>query len=292
MTLAVGLLVVGLAVGGCSSEERADSSATTIPSGAPAKVTTTTAVGRPARVLVVGDSLAFLVALSLAEISVEHGMEVRTAALMGCGLLRGPQIRYGVSTVTESRCDRWPERFQRALDEFQPDRVVVINGFWDAYDVIVDGSLVEFGTPAWDEYARAEFGAAMDLLSSGPLVLWLGSPYFQNQASESPEARYFRTHGEYRSAYDEARVDHLDDLFRGLAVERSGTGRVAFIDIRGLVCPSGTFEPTVEGVQIRDDGVHFTPDGAVKVARWVTALVAGSMAGPLGTPPGVACPAP
>ncbi|MFB0619238.1 SGNH hydrolase domain-containing protein [Streptomyces sp. AGS-58] len=59
------------------------------------------------------------------------------------------------------------------------------------------------------------------------------------------------------------RVDHWNRLLRQVAGRRRGT--VGILDLGRRLCPQGTFTWQVDGVQVRSDGVHLTPEGV----RWL-----------------------
>lgn len=269
----VSLALVAVAAACGEGGERADGGATSNPTSNPTSTVplaaTSTTVRMPTRVLVVGDSLAVLLAFALAREDAATGWEVRNAAVLGCGILPGEAVRYGRRVPAPPQCGDVAASWQRGLDEMDPDLVVVLDGFWDAYDWIVDGETLEFGTPAWDAFAKERFGAAMDTLSSrGARVLWLLAPYFRPDALEPQIEGYYEANGEYRSALDDARIRHLNDLFRQTASERGCS--VTIVDSRPCICPGDEYTDTIDGFEVRGDGVHFTDAGADRLAAYVT----------------------
>jgi hypothetical protein len=100
-------------------------------------------------------------------------------------------------------------------------------------------------------------------------VLWLLGPYFRPDALEPQIERYYEANGEYRSALDDARVRHLNDVFRQTASERGCS--VAIVDTRPCICPGDVYTDAIEGFEVRGDGVHFTDAGADRLAAYVTA---------------------
>jgi hypothetical protein len=67
---------------------------------------------------------------------------------------------------------------------------------------------------------------------------------------------------------DPARVDAWNGLLRAEAAKDPGI--VTILDLNRLVCPQGTFAWTVDGVRVRGDGLHFTPQGVQRViAPWL-----------------------
>jgi lysophospholipase L1-like esterase len=45
--------------------------------------------------------------------------------------------------------------------------------------------------------------------------------------------------------------------------------RVVLLDLKTFLCPDGRYADRLHGVKMRSDGVHFTPDGAKLVWRWM-----------------------
>jgi hypothetical protein len=239
---------------------------TTTPTG-PATTAATTPAG-PTRVLVVGDSLALLLSSGLDRRGARQGWDVEGAGVLGCGILPGVSLRYGEAVSVDDRCGFVPDLWRTKLDEFDPDAIVVLDGYWDAYDWVIDGVPVAFGTAAWDAFAREHFGAAMDLLSSGGRrVLWLLAPYFRPDEIDPVIEQYRREHGEYRSALDDDRVRHLNDLFRDVASERGCA--VTVVDSRPCICPDDQYADTIDGFDVRGDGVHLTDAGADRLADFI-----------------------
>jgi lysophospholipase L1-like esterase len=52
-------------------------------------------------------------------------------------------------------------------------------------------------------------------------------------------------------------------------------GGTRVLDLNHELCPDGTFAWTVDGIQVRSDGVHLTPDGM----RWLTPWLVRALAG-------------
>jgi hypothetical protein len=166
-------------------------------------------------------------------------------------------------------CTSWPQQWSAALDEFDPDAVIVFNGFWDAFDIVRDDRVVVFGTPEWDAYASAEYAEAMDLLASrGALVIWLQAPYYRAFVEDPAIKAFHDANGFYASALDDARVRHLDDLYTTVAKDRPC--QVTIVDSRGCLCPGDIYQGAVDGIQIREErGVHLTDAGSDELAEYL-----------------------
>jgi hypothetical protein len=240
----VALLTLGLILAGCSS-----SSTETPPQLRPD--------GPVGRVLVVGDSVAFLTAQGLARIQVGHNLRVSNGGTPGCGVIRGGETLRDGEWMPESQfCQGWPSRWRSIVGARDPEVVVLLSGFWDVFDRrLADGTILEFGSDEADADIKQDLSEAMNILTAeGAHVIILTTPYFApGEESQSPSAR------------DESRVDHLNDILWDMEDEREG---VSVVDLNKLLTPGG-YRSEIDGVDVRGDGVHLTPAGQRYVAEWL-----------------------
>jgi peptidoglycan/LPS O-acetylase OafA/YrhL len=216
--------------------------------------------GAPVRVLVVGDSVALTMAQGLERAESSWNLSVWNTGTLGCGVLRGDAILFeGKWTKQKESCNDWPSRWGSYVEVFEPDVAVVLVGAWDTYDREVGGRLLEFGTAEADAYALSELDEAVDVLSSGGArVVLLTTPYFTTRDLALAVAN---------PRFESWRIDRLNDFYRELAEQRPG--EVSVVDLNQLVSPAGEHTDVIDGIEMRGDGVHFTPEGADAVARWL-----------------------
>ena len=69
--------------------------------------------------------------------------------------------------------------------------------------------------------------------------------------------------------YEPWRVDRINGLYRDFATRYPE--RYTLIDLNDYVSPGGKFAEYIGDVRVRDDGVHFTPDGADLISAWLAA---------------------
>ena len=119
------------------------------------------------------------------------------------------------------------------------------------------------GTPELDQFLTSELDHAVTVLAStGARVVLLTSPYYQPPDLASRADRY-------QSLFERPRVDHWNDLLRSVA--QAHQDAVTIVDLHGYLDPNGEFLNSIAGVDdIRSDGIHFTPQGADVVARWLS----------------------
>jgi peptidoglycan/LPS O-acetylase OafA/YrhL len=220
------------------------------------------ATAPPTKVLVVGDSVAATMALGLVRAQQTDHLLLWNRGVLGCGISRGGDVLEGGQLQHQSSsCNNWPTRWGQLLDQFHPDVVVMLVGAWDVLDRRINGQWLKLGTPEHDAYFLQTVSDAVNLLGSrGAHVVILTTPYFSRPDLTVPDpVRWIE--------YDPSRVDRLNLLFRTWMTQNSG--KATLVDLNRFVSPGGHFADTVNGINIRDDGVHFSPSGADYVADWL-----------------------
>jgi peptidoglycan/LPS O-acetylase OafA/YrhL len=205
------------------------------------------------RVAVFGDSIAWTLMRYLPP---TPGVRFTDHTVLGCGIVTGGPYRYfGAQYPDSPACDAWPRRWLRQLRADRPDEVLLLVGRWETMDHQYQDQWMHVGDAAYDRHLAALLRTAITMLgSAGARVVVATEPY--NRRGEQPDG----------SLYPEdnpQRVTDWNRLLRAVAAARPGT-RV--LDLNRKLCPGGTFTWTVDGVQVRSDGVHLTPDGV----RWLT----------------------
>jgi lysophospholipase L1-like esterase len=230
------------------------------PAPAPRRVV---AADRPVNVLVVGDSVAFNLGYGLLEVGRASGdLRAANAAQFGCPVARGGSYRF-LRDVREfpARCD-WAQLFPRFLAEQNPDLVVLASGIWEVVDrrFVGDDRWRHIGMPEVDRYLLREFLAAVDTLgSTGATVALVTYPRIEAGADRGfvglPES-------------DPARIERLNQLLAQVVALRPGVATL--VDLRGWLAgqPGGESDPAA-----RPDGVHFSDDYSVTVARWLAPVL-------------------
>ena len=170
-----------------------------------------------------------------------------------------PTLDYRISTGL-SRPDYfdWPAHVVEELPTLEPEVVVAMFGANDAQGLILDGSAVPYGTPAWRaEYARRA-GLLMDLLvDRGRPVLWIGQPPMRNES------------------YD-AKRKGLNAIYRAEARRRPA---VTFVDSAAILgAEDGGFTPHLPSsggatLSRQADGIHLSRAGGDHLAGAVMAEI-------------------
>ncbi len=223
------------------------------------------------RILTVGDSVMDQIGVSLSDWSIENpdsGVVAFNEAHIGCGTVREGEKRVpeGLEGPVGDICSDWadpvdPEivseydvvSWTTILEVFRPDVVITHVSPWDVTDRRVPGlnddEWTHIGEPVYDDYARAEYGAAIDLLTStgADLYILAGAPLNREITPQN----------------DPARIAALNEIVAGLAAEAGDA--VTMVDYPGWVGPIGSDQELAR----RDDGVHISDGGLVEIVPWL-----------------------
>jgi peptidoglycan/LPS O-acetylase OafA/YrhL len=218
------------------------------------------AAGQPARVLVVGDSIAKTLADRLARPARRAGIDLINRGVLGCGVVRGGPFHYFGKQLPQPRaCESWPQTWAEHVGRHDPDVVLAVVGRWEVMDRVHAGTWTRLGEPAFDAYIERELEEAFTVLSAGDAtVAFTTAPYFLR--GEHPD-------GGRWPEDDPARVDRFNAILRGV-VERH-PNRAALLDLGAQTSRDGQYTPVIDGVDLRFDGVHFSPAGARWLQPWL-----------------------
>jgi peptidoglycan/LPS O-acetylase OafA/YrhL len=213
---------------------------------------------RVPRVLLTGDSVALTLQAETVERIADPAALIWNLGSIGCPLFDADRTFRDERTDGGWWCRPWRADRPRWIREFDPDVVLVLSGVWETYDRIVGEQELAVGDPEHDRWFATELDSLIDLLGSGGAdVVLVTMPC--NQRAEGVGA-------EQLPENQKERVDHINDLYRRTAERRGDT---TLVDLHELVCPSGKYLPTLDGRDLRYDGVHFTPEGAELVRAWI-----------------------
>lgn len=141
-------------------------------------------------------------------------------------------------------CEDWRGDLRRAVARDVPTDVVMVMPTNDLEDREVDGEIVAFGSPAWDELLVGWVNEIVEISRGGGVDVVLVAP------APRIDPNWSTPQGE--------REARAAQIFRSIADTTPGT---AFIDLGEFVGD----DPAV-----RSDGLHYTDDGARVVAAWLT----------------------
>ncbi|HEU0191827.1 MAG TPA: acyltransferase family protein [Mycobacterium sp.] len=211
---------------------------------------------RPRTVSVFGDSIARTL---MQYLPTTPGYSFFDHTVIGCSIVRAGPYRYSGKTLEQkSECDDWPGRWTRQVTKDQPDAVVLIIGRWETVDRVNEGRWTHIGDPTFDAYLTSELRRALEVLgATGARVVVATVPY--SRYGEKPDG----------SLYPEdqpGRVDQWNALLRRVAGNLPG---VRLMDLNRKLCPKGVYTTKVDGIKVRSDGVHLTPEGVAWLTPWL-----------------------
>jgi hypothetical protein len=215
--------------------------------------------GTPARVLVVGDSVAQTLAQRLERPAQRAGLQLINRGVLGCGVVRGGPFRYfGKQQNIPRNCEDWPRLWAEHVAIADPDVVLMIVGRWEVMDRFHGGRWTHLGDPAFDSAIEAELEQAFSLLPArGATVAVTTAPYFLR--GERPDG------GQWPED-DPARVQRFNEIIRTVAARHPE--QVAVLDLNGQTSRGQHYTPKIDGISLRFDGVHFSPEGAAWLSNW------------------------
>jgi heme/copper-type cytochrome/quinol oxidase subunit 4 len=231
-------------------------------SGLPA-ATTRNVAGRPARVLIVGDSVALTMGVGMDQLAKEQHVVFADRGWVGCGIASGGPIRFQGNLGNASPdCDRWLQHWLEDTARVKPDVVGIMVGRWELVDRYYSGRMRAVGDPVYDDYLRHRLNAGIDaLLARGTRVALMTEPC---------SAGFETADGSTASEDDPARWRQFNDIVRSTAT-RYPASSVQLYDVADQFCPGGRYRAVdAHGVPLRtDDGVHITKEGGLFVGRWL-----------------------
>lgn len=211
---------------------------------------------RPFTVSVFGDSIGWTWMHYLPQ---TPGFAFLDHTVIGCSLVRGTPYRYiGQTLEQRPECDSWPSRWSAQINQDRPDVALLIIGRWETVDRVNEGKWTHIGEPTFDGYLNAELERALNIASStGVRVVVATVPY--SRGGEKPDGRL----------YPEDQPDRVNLWNTMLRNTVNHHPNVQILDLNKKLCPDGVYTAKVDGIKVRSDGVHLTPEGVKWLTPWL-----------------------
>jgi peptidoglycan/LPS O-acetylase OafA/YrhL len=220
------------------------------------------------RMVVVGDSTACTLIPGLTAVGSSLGVQVENGAVIGCGVVSGEIAPvYDDNVNVEAKTDRCLSKARRAessaIKALRPD--VILWGSIEERQSIVDAgptgiSSLITGTPQWKAVMQQRIDARVtDFLATGAKVVLLLEPVPVSRNPNGPVP-------------SQAAYSSMNAMLRQEAVRHPD--KVGLVDLSSRVCPTSPHcRPTEDGVIVRPDLVHYSPDSSLWVAQWLVPQV-------------------
>jgi len=182
------------------------------------------------------------------------GLAVNGSTQLGCGTLLAERNVDGETRPNIPACATWEPRWTEEIARLKPDLVLLMLGLGELYDRQVGDTVVRFGAPEHRDWLYREIDRRREAAEAtgGRFALTtvlchrvkLGATGRDGQIANDP----------VRLAWLNQAIDDYADLHPEARV----------VDLHGIACSSGYTE-TMDGVQLRDDGLHLNEQGAALV---------------------------
>jgi peptidoglycan/LPS O-acetylase OafA/YrhL len=214
--------------------------------------------GKLPRVTFFGDSISWSLGTYWPRMP---NLDVSVAAVQGCGIALLPEImQLGTPHTNIAGCERWPGRWQAAVNKYDPDVAAILLDRWELMDRKLNGRWTHVGEPDYNAYLTKQLRLGIEKAGArGARVVLLTAPYTH---------RVERPDGGLYPEDQPSRVDAWNALLRKVA--GGMRQQPVIIDLNKRVCPDGKFTWSVKGLRIRSDGLHFTGAGVRRyIAPWL-----------------------
>jgi hypothetical protein len=207
-------------------------------------------------VSVFGDSIAWTIMRYLPP---TPGISMLDRTTIGCGVARGGPYRYqGQVLEQKPECDAWPERWAQRIAYDKPDVVLLMVGRWEVVDRKWNGRWAHIGEADFDKALKTELQRALNILgSTGARIVVTTEPF--NRRGE-------RADGSLYPEDQPTRVKQWNTLLGSVV---GGRPNVRILDLNKKLGPWGTYTNKIDGVRMRIDGVHPTPEAVKWLAPWL-----------------------
>jgi peptidoglycan/LPS O-acetylase OafA/YrhL len=227
----------------------------------------------PVRVLWVGDSTAFTLAIGMSQHQGSYGIASYDGAIVGCGVTNGAEFELkGVDAPMATACSDgpsdklWPHLWLTDIANYKPNVVIILAGRWEVVNRTYDGRWTNIQDPTYAAYVQRQLEYAVRLAGSdGAHVILMTAPCYDT--GEQPN-------GDPWPEDSQARLSIYNQLVRQVAATSENT---SLINFNAMACPGGHFEEYMDGMQVRDaDGIHFTFGGGNIFASEIWPVVVAS----------------
>ena len=226
------------------------------------------AIAGPGGTLLIGDSMALMLAEEFEAEGVRRGLATKAIAGIGCMQFRSERVRLGSGKLWElSWCREVERRWKRWVVRNRPRRVLVLEASFTGASREISGKWYEPCEPEYMESYARDLGETAEFLRRHgveAVLLTTPPPWVEdlNAAVLSELAG-----GGTNQLGPILRAD--SDCHNRVRRQVARAMGVPILDLESWVCPEGICSHEVEGTVLRPDGLHFLGAGAESVSRWL-----------------------
>ncbi len=178
---------------------------------------------------------------------------------LGCGLLPEATFVDGrVSSDQPAECDDHDAALGARIDSLGPDVGLVFLGIGELFDREVDGEVLTFRSEEYRSWLRDRIESRLTLFTSRGIPVRLATI----PCHRVPDLGLAPQPGVIN---DEDRIAWTNQLAAEVV---AGHPDAQVIDLHDYLCSDG-YQNSVDGLELRYDGMHFTPDGSSYVWKWL-----------------------
>jgi peptidoglycan/LPS O-acetylase OafA/YrhL len=229
---------------------------TTVPAAGQPAVPATTTAPAVTGLAIVGDSQAHALAINAPD-GLERTFAVTDGSVDGCSVYDEGRVRSSRTSFTNyfQICKGWQQKWAGAVTEHHASLALVVLGAWDVFDLqTADGTVLTFGTPAWDGYVRTHLQEGIEaLVGAGAHVALLEVPCMRPISVKGAAVPVLPERA------DDQRVAHVNQLWQAVAAANPST--TTFVEGP----PWCRDQAMARDVGMRWDGVHVYKPGAKAV---------------------------
>jgi peptidoglycan/LPS O-acetylase OafA/YrhL len=239
-------------------------------------------------VVVVGDSTACSLLIGLQAVGPSYGMQFENGAVIGCGIVSGviaPFYLDGHNIVAYTTlCQGQANRAESVAVERYHPRLILWGSTEERSAIVVNTAhgtkVLASGSPEWRSVMLQRMDTRVNkfLATGARVILTLAAPAVHTSGSTASELLVPAAHSPGHVDSDDEDYANMNSLLKEVAAKHPH--RVAVVDLSPRVCPLGppcqyvvpAFNPKPTSVTqaVRIDGTHYSTNGSLWVAKWLS----------------------
>jgi peptidoglycan/LPS O-acetylase OafA/YrhL len=206
------------------------------------------------RILIVGDSVAVNLARGISEFSDKTTESLNIFGVTGCGILGNIDVKQNNGRVVLiSNCDQIRANWKQKLITFKPSVVIFMYG-GPMTDRLINGIWSHPCDSNFNKVYQEKLTSAVELFSSNGVLVVL------------PTIAYSTISSNVNIAFHQ-RMDCINEIFRDVSASNKGA---IIIELGKFICPSNLCRTEIDGIILREDGLHYSNEGAILIYDWLT----------------------